>query len=215
MNAVFSNMDTLLRGFLVTLELIAVSTVLAVLIGCFLAMMRISPVPLLQKISLVYTETFRNIPTAVILFFTLFALPQLGLRLSFFGAALVGLSIYYAAFFAEAIRSGINAIPTGQFEAARALGMPFSKMVRLVVLPQAVVTVIPPLINNFIALTKSSAVASAFGVAELLASADQLIPANPDAVMAILVSVAVFYLLITVPAGLISHQLERKVAMTK
>jgi glutamate transport system permease protein len=212
-DVVLSNLDTLLHGFLASLELIAASAVLAFIGGCVVAMMRICPVPLLQKLATAYTETLRNVPTAVILFFTLFALPQIGLQLSFFGAALVGLSVYYAAFVAESIRSGINAIPTGQFEAARALGMSFGKTVQLVVLPQSLRAVVPPLINNFIALTKSSAIASAFGVTELLASADHLIPDNPDAVMAILATVAVFYLLITIPAGLVSHHLERKAAM--
>lgn len=215
MDVVLSNMDLLLQGFAVTLQLVSLSTIFAFAGGCVLAMMRISPVPLLQKLATGYTEAFRNVPTAVILFFTLFALPQVGLRLSFFGAAVVGLSIYYAAFFAESVRSGINSIPAGQFEASRAVGMPFGMTVRLVVLPQSLRAVVPPLINNFIALTKSSAIASAFGVGELLTSADHLIPANPDAVMVILAAVALFYLAITVPAGLVSHYLERKVAMAK
>lgn len=215
MTVVFDNIGVLLTGFGKSLELIAVSTFAAFVLGCVLAMIRISPVPLLQKLSTLYTETFRNVPTAVILFFTLFALPQVGLHLSFFGAAAVGLSIYYAAFFAESIRSGVNAIPSGQFEASRAVGMNFGQMVWLVVLPQSLRIVVPPLINNFIALTKSSAIASAFGVAELLASADQLIPANPGAVMQILGTVAILYLLITIPAGLVSTLLERKVEILK
>lgn len=212
MDVVAENIDVLLKGFGTSLALIFFSTIFAFAGGALLAILRISPVPLFRKAATGYTETFRNVPTAVVLFFTLFALPQIGLSLSFFGAALVGLSIYYAAFFAESIRSGFNAIPAGQFEAGRSVGMPFVTSVRLVALPQAFRTVIPPLINNFIALTKSSAIASAFGVTELLAAADQLIPDNPDAVMIILSAVAVFYLLITIPAGSVAHYIEKRVA---
>lgn len=139
----------------------------------------------------------------------------MGIRIGFFPAAVVALSLYYAAFFCEAVRSGINAVPTGQAEAARSIGLTFSRSLRYVVLPQALRTVIPPLLNVFVALTKSSAIASAFGVAELLASTTAVVSVESDAVLAILLASAVLYLIITVPAGLIAERLEKKVAVAR
>jgi glutamate transport system permease protein len=119
-------------------------------------------------------------------------------RIGFFPAAVVALSVYYAAFFCEAIRSGINAVPTGQAEAARAIGLTFSRSLRYVVLPQAIRSVIPPLLNVFVALTKSSAIASAFGVAELLASTTAVVSVESDAVI-VYTAVALVYLLVNLP----------------
>jgi glutamate transport system permease protein len=215
MSTVFENYGVLLGGFAWTLALIALSTVLALIGGTILATMRVCPIPLLQKISSGYIDIFRNVPTAVIFFFTLFVLPQVDIRISFFASAVTALSVYYSAFFCEAIRSGINAIPGGQAEAARSVGLTFGKSLQLVILPQALRTVIPPLINVFIALTKSSAIASAFGVVELLASAEQLIAVDSQDVMAILGVVALLYLAITIPAGLLAHHFEHKLAVQR
>lgn len=215
MHAVIDNSGALLEGFAITLALIGLSTVLALIGGTVLATFRVSPIPLLQRIGTGYVETFRNVPTAVIFFFTLFGFPQLGIRIPFFAAAVAALAIYYSGFFCEAIRSGINAIPAGQFEAARSIGLTFSASMRHIVLPQAFRSVVPPLINAFIALTKSSAVASAFGVAELLTRAEGVIGDNSDAVLWILAATSVLYLVITVPAGLIADLVERKVAVAR
>jgi glutamate transport system permease protein len=215
MNAVIDNLPILLDGFAVSLALILTSAVIALALGTVLAGLRVSPVPLLRSFGTAYVEGFRNVPTAVVFFFTLFALPQMGIRIGFFPAAVVALSLYYAAFFCEAVRSGINAVPTGQAEAARSIGLTFSRSLRYVVLPQALRTVIPPLLNVFVALTKSSAIASAFGVAELLASTTALASVESDAVLAILLASSVLYLIITVPAGLVAERLEKKVAVAR
>ncbi|WP_433754800.1 amino acid ABC transporter permease [Nocardia sp. CA-135398] len=215
MHVVIDNFGALSRGFAITLSLIGLSTVLALIGGTVLAIFRVSPIPLLQKIGAGYVETFRNVPTTVIFFFTLFGFPQLGIRIPFTAAAIAALSIYYTGFFCEAIRSGINAIPRGQFEAARAIGLTFGASMRFIVLPQAFRGVIPPLINAFIALTKSSAIASAFGVAELLTRAQGVIGENSDAVLWVLAATSLLYLAITVPAGMIANFVERKVAIAR
>jgi glutamate transport system permease protein len=215
MNAVIDNLPVLLAGFRTSLALILVSTVIALVLGTILAGLRVSPVPLLRSFGAAYVETFRNVPTAVVFFFTLFALPQMGIRIGFFPAAVLALSLYYAAFFCEAVRSGINAVPTGQAEAARSIGLTFSRSFRYIVLPQALRSVIPPLLNVFVALTKSSAIASAFGVAELLASTTALVSVESDAVLAILLASSLLYLAITIPAGLAAERLEKKVAVAR
>ena len=99
-------------------------------------------------------------------------------------AAIIALSSYTAAFIAEAVRSGVNSVPVGQAEAARSIGMKFAQVLGLIVLPQAVRTVIPPLINILIALVKNSSVAGAFFVLELFGYGRQISNANGDQVMA-------------------------------
>jgi glutamate transport system permease protein len=215
MSTIINNLGILWSGFAMTLALVAVSTVAALVLGTILATFRVSPVPILRTASTTYVEVIRNIPSTVIFFFALFALPQVDLQLDFFAAAVTALSVYYAAFFCEAVRSGINAVAVGQLEAARAVGMTFGMSLRLIVLPQAWRSVIPPLINVFIALVKTSAIASAFGVAEMLNVMERLINSDATAVLPILLTTAVLYLAITLTAGLFAGRLERKVAVSR
>ncbi|WP_433504870.1 amino acid ABC transporter permease [Pseudonocardia halophobica] len=215
MSAVLDNLPLLLAGFGTSLALIFLSAAIALFLGVVLAGLRVSPIPLFRTLATGYVECLRNVPTAVVFFFALFALPQMGIRIGFFPAAVTALSVYYAAFFCEAVRSGINAVPTGQAEAARSIGLTFSRSLRFVILPQALRSVIPPLLNVFVALTKSSAIASAFGVAELLASTTALVSVESDAVIAVLLACCAFYLIITIPAGLLAERLEKKVAVAR
>jgi glutamate transport system permease protein len=130
-------------------------------------------------------------------------------------AAIIALSTYTAAFIAEAVRSGVNSVPVGQAEAARSIGMNFGQVLNLIILPQALRTVIPPLINILIALVKNSSVAGAFFVLELFGYGRQLANANGDAVIPVLLGVAFFYLLLTVPLGILASTVERKVAIAR
>lgn len=210
MDAVFDNMPLYLQGFGMTVMLLVVSGLAALVIGTLIAAMRISPVASLRGFATVYTELVRNTPLTLVLFFCAFVLPQLGSRLDYSTAAIIGLSVYTSPFVAEALRSGVNGVPVGQAEAARSVGFGFSQTVGLIVLPQAFRMTIPPLINVFIALTKNTSVAGGFFVVELFAVGRTLANANGDAVIAILLGVATFYLLITVPLGLLAARLERR-----
>ncbi len=210
MDAVIENLPTYWRGFSMTLLLLGVSGVSALVLGTVIASMRISPVASLRGFATVYTELVRNTPLTLVLFFCAFVLPQLGSRLDYVTAAIIGLSVYTSPFVAEALRSCINGVPVGQAEAARSVGFGFSQTVGLIVLPQAFRMTIPPLINVFSALTKNTAVAGGFFVVELVAGGRTVANANGDAVIAILLGVATLYLVITVPLGVIASQLERK-----
>jgi glutamate transport system permease protein len=214
-DAVLDNLDTFRQGFLTTLALTVVSTVLALALGTLLAAMRVSPVPTLRAAGASYVEVVRNTPLTVVFFFAVFVLPQLDIRLSFFTFAVIAVTIYHAAFFCEAVRSGINSVGVGQAEAARSIGLTFTQSLRLVVLPQAFRTVVPPLINVVIALTKNTSIAAAFGVVELTATGTRLAAANGDAVIAVLVGVAVCYLVLTLPSGWLAGRLERRVAVAR
>ena len=215
MNAVIDNLPLYLQGFTQTLGLLAVAGVGALILGTIVAAMRISPVPALSRVAAVYTELLRNTPLTLVLFFCAIILPILGSRLPFFTAACIGLILYTSPFIAEALRSGINGVPVGQAEAARSVGMDFGQVVTLVVLPQAFRMVIPPLVSVYVALTKNTSVAGGFFVAELFTIGKQLANANGDAVTAVLLGVATFYLIITVPLAIFAGRLEKKWAVTR
>lgn len=215
MNAIIENLPAFVDAFLMTLRLLVVSGVGALVIGTLIAAMRISPVPALRGFATVYTEILRNTPLTLVLFFCAFVLPQLGIRLDYVIAATIGLTLYTSPFVAEAIRSGVNGVAVGQAEAARAIGLGFGQTVSLVVFPQAIRMVIPPLINVLIALTKNTSVAAGFAVLELVAVSRQVIQLNGNATIPILVAVAAFYLLITIPLGQVAAHLERRVVVKR
>jgi glutamate transport system permease protein len=215
MDAIIENLPLFVGGFLMTLRLLVISGIGALVIGTLVAAMRISPVAALRGFATVYTEMLRNTPLTLILFFCAFLLPYLGLRLDYTTFALIGLTAYTSPFVAEAIRSGVNGVPVGQAEAARAIGLSFGQTLSLVVFPQAIRMVIPPLINVLIALTKNTSVAAGFAVLELVAVSRQVIQLNGNATIPILVAVAVFYLVITVPLGQFAGYLERKAAVLR
>jgi glutamate transport system permease protein len=214
-DAVLDNLATFRQGFVTTLALTVVATVLALLLGTLLAAMRVSPVPTLRAVGATYVEIVRNTPLTLVFFFAVFVLPQLDIRLSFFVFAVLAVTVYHAAFFCEAVRSGINAVGVGQAEAARSIGLTFTQSLRLVVLPQAFRTVVPPLINVVIALTKNTSIAAAFGVVELTAVTTRLANANSDAVIAIFLFSAILYLVLTLSSGWLAGRLERRVAVAR
>jgi glutamate transport system permease protein len=214
-DAVLDNLDAYREGFVTTLALTVVSSLLALALGTLLAAMRVSPVPTLRAAGSVYVEVVRNTPLTVVFFFAVFVLPQLDIGLSFFVFAVIAVSVYHAAFFCEAVRSGVNAVGIGQAEAARSIGLTFTQSLRLVILPQAFRTVVPPLINVVIALTKNTSIAAAFGLVELTAIGTRLANANGDAVLAIFAGTAACYLALTLPSGWLAGQVERRVAVAR
>ena len=216
METVFASFPTYVSGFLVTLQLTVWSGVIALALGLVVAALRVAPLRPLRLLAAVYVELFRNMPLTLIFFFEVFVLPQFGVipPLGFWTAVLC-LSTYTSAFVAEAMRSGINSVGVGQAEAARAIGLTFGQTLGQIVLPQAVRTVVPPLINVLIALAKNTSVAAGFAVVELTATGRRLSQPNPADTVWILAGIAVFYLLLTIPMGLIAGAVERKVAFSR
>ena len=203
------------QGILVTLALAGVSFVISLPAGLILAVMRTSPVPGFRWFGAIYVSIFRNTPLAIVFFFSAFVLPQLGMNLSYFAYAIIALVVYYSSFFCEAIRSGINAVPLGQAEAARSIGLGYQDNLRYIVIPQALRSSIPPVVNVVIALVKSTAVASAFGVGESLSSMQRLANDESDAVLIILFATAIIYLCMTIPLGLFANHIERRSAFAR
>ena len=215
MDAVIDNLPVFLEGFRNTLGLLVISGVGALILGMIVAGLRISPVASFRGFATVYTEIIRNTPLTLILFFCAFLLPYLQFSPGYFTLAVIGLTVYTSPFVAEAVRSGINGVHVGQAEAARSIGLGFGQSLAFVILPQALRMVVPPLINVFIALTKNTSVAGAFFVFELFGAARKVTNDRGDEVLAILVAVAVFYLLITVTLGVIAGRVEKRVAVLR
>lgn len=215
MTALTENLSLLGDGFLMTLRLTLLSAAAALVLGVLLGACRVSPVPTLRAVGTGYVELLRNTPLTLVFFFFVFVAPQVDIKLPFDVSALVALSLYTAAFVCEAVRSGVNSVGTGQAEAARAIGLTFLQSMRLVILPQALRTVVPPLINIFIALTKNTSVAVGFFVTELMAVGVRLTNRYPADGVVVLIGIAVLYLAITIPAGILAGRLERKVAFAR
>jgi glutamate transport system permease protein len=213
-NVVLDNLDVFLEGMRRTLELSVLSFILAFVIGIVLAGMRVSPVPPLRWAGATYVELVRNTPLLVLMFLVVFAFPSIGFTWSYFVSAIVVLSAYTGTFVGETVRSGINAVSKGQVEAARALGLTFPQVLRLVVMPQALRTVVGPLGGIFIALLKNSGVAVAIAVSELTSAATQVGTDTAQFIPAFL-GAAAAYLMLTIPSGFATAWLESKVAIKR
>src|SRR5690349_4404706 len=144
MQAALANLPLLFEGLWVTLQLAVSALALALVVGTFVALLRVSPLGVARAIGTGYVESIRNVPLLVQMFFWVFGLPFIGIVLPEFAGALLGLGLYTASFIAEAIRAGILAIGKGQVEAGRSLGLSYPQLMRLVLLPQAFATTVPP-----------------------------------------------------------------------
>ena len=207
--AVFvETLPMLLLGLTTTLKLGLASIVIGLFFGLLLALNRLYAPAIARVITKVYINVFRSIPLLVLLIVIFYALPFVGISLSPFTAAVTALIIVSSAYTAEIFRSGIEAIPKGQFEASQALGLSFAHMMKDVILPQATRIVIPPLTNNSINVIKDTALASVVAMPDLLKQATQAqaIAANPTP----LIAAAGIYLLVLLPMVLAVSHLEKK-----
>jgi glutamate transport system permease protein len=209
-------------AFWVNLQLTFWAAIGSAVLGALIALMRISPIASLRLLGTTYVNLFRNTPLTIILVFLVLGVwSQLGINLSsdfnrnFFLYAVIGLSLYHAAFVCEAIRSGVNTVPAGQAEAARAIGLSFLPAARLIVFPQALRGAITPLGNTLIALTKNTTVAAAASVTEISSLMKTMIEFRPDVIIAIFLVVALGFVLIVVPVGLLTTWASRKLAVKR
>ncbi|MCO5066151.1 MAG: amino acid ABC transporter permease [Rhizobiaceae bacterium] len=163
-----SFMPALLRGALVTIELSCISIVISVALGLGVALVRTSRVPVLRQILAAYVEIWRNVPLIVQLLFIYFSLPQMGITLSAFQAAVIGLSLNLAAYLSEVFRAAILSVPTSQWEAGKSIGMSGAQIYRRIIVPQAALVALPTVGGYFISLLKDCALVSFISVNELL-----------------------------------------------
>ncbi|MCS0605749.1 amino acid ABC transporter permease [Streptomyces sp. LP11] len=212
-----------LGAFWTTVQLTLLAAAGSLIWGTLLAAMRVGPVPLMRGFGTAYVNIVRNIPlTVIILFSSLGLYSTLGISLGAgdivktanFRLAVLGLIVYTSAFVCEAIRSGINTVPVGQAEAARALGLSFTQVLFVVVLPQAFRAAVGPLTNVLIALTKNTTVAAAIGVGEAALLMKDMV--EKEAQLLLISAIIAFgFCCLTLPTGLILGWVGKKVAVKR
>jgi glutamate transport system permease protein len=218
--------DQIFEAFWTTIQLTVFSAVGALILGTALAAMRLAPVPMLNWVGTTYVNVIRNTPLTLIILFCSFGLAQtLGVTMvdsqsrtsiedSNFRLAVLGLTVYTAAFVCETVRAGVNTVPLGQAEAARSLGFTFGQNLRMVMLPQAFRAVVIPLGSVLIALTKNTTIASAIGVAEAALLMKEMIE-NTAALATIGAIFALGFVILTLPLGLLFGWLGRRLAVAR
>ncbi|RSN13986.1 glutamate ABC transporter permease [Streptomyces sp. WAC 05977] len=217
----------LLGAFWMTIKLTFFSAIGSLIWGTILVGMRVSPVPIMRAFGTAYVNIFRNTPLTVIIVFTSLGLSStLGLNLASsesttslednaFRLAILGFVAYTATFVCESLRSGINTVPVGQAEAARALGLGFVQVLTLIVLPQAFRSVIAPLANVMIALLKNTTVASIIGVAEASLLMSDMIENESDSLLLVFLVFAVGFVILVLPLGLLLGWVAKKVEVKR
>ncbi|MBK6442510.1 MAG: amino acid ABC transporter permease [Actinomycetales bacterium] len=212
----------ILGAFGLTILLTVSSAVGSLVIGTVVAIMRVSPVRFLNRVGAFYVNVVRNTPlTLIIVFCNIGFIVNLGMSFTDNIArnniiwAIIGLSFYHAAFVCEALRSGVNTVPAGQAEAARSIGLTFGQSLTEVLLPQAFRGAITPLGNTLIALTKNTTVATAIGVAEISGLMKEMMEFRPDVIVVIFLIVALGFVILTLPIGLVTTHLSSKLAVKR
>lgn len=216
----------IIEAFWITIQLTVFSALGALILGTVLAAMRLAPAPVLNWLGAAYVNVMRNTPLTLIILFCSFGLAQtLGVTLvdpesptsiidSNFRLAVLGLTLYTAAFVCETVRAGVNTVPLGQAEAARSLGFTFGQNMRIVLLPQAFRAVMIPLGSVLIALTKNTTIASAIGVAEAALLMKEMIE-NTAALLVVGAIFAAGFVVLTLPLGLLFGWLGKRLAVAR
>lgn len=199
----------ILRGTGLSLQLAAIGFLGAMVLGIVLATFRVSPIPPLRAFGAVYVEFFRNVPMVTLMILVVYGLPYVGVNLGQFWSVIAAIITVGAAFACETVRTGINAVSAGQVEAARAIGLSFWGICRELVVPQAVRTVISPLVTLFIGILLSSSLAAVVGMRELTATAGWI---NNRAALGLITFgvVAAIYMVISLAAAGIGAMLENR-----
>ena len=197
-------------GLLLTLQIAAFSIVLSFGFGTVIGAMRYSAMPVISHVATAYIEIVRNLPTLLLILASYFVL---GLPAAW--AATIGLTIYTSAIIAEVIRGGLNSVPTGQWEAARSQGFSFLQSMRYIVLPPAVVKMIPPIVSQFVTVIKDSSFAMAIAAYELMYKGTILAAKywRPSQIITIYLVISLIYFVINFTISTVSRRLQRNLSV--
>ncbi|RNE64154.1 amino acid ABC transporter permease [Cryobacterium tepidiphilum] len=214
MNILSENLGLLLQALGTTVMMTVVAGIGSLILGVLVTVARVSPIPILRAAAFCYVQFFINVPLLALLLLAVFALPDAGLIMPLTPTAIIVLTVYEAAYVAEAVRSGVNTVAVGQVEAGRALGLSLGQSMRLVVIPQALRAVVQPLGNVMIALAMNTALAAVVGVVELTSRVNKvnLVYAQP---IEIFTAAGLVYMAIALAIGLAAGRVERKVAIVR
>lgn len=213
MDAIFGNLDLWGEGITYTLLVFFGGAIIALVLGTIVGAMRVSPVPIARAVGTAYVTLVRNTPLTLVFFFFVFGYSALALpTLSNTVLGILAIGVYTATYVAETLRAGINTVPVGQAEAARAIGLPFGQVMTQVVLPQAFRSVVPPMMSVFIALLKNTTVAAGFSIAVLpqLQSAISNSHTRSGTPMEILLWVAVVFIALVMLLTWLQRTLENR-----
>ncbi len=213
MDVIFGNLDLWSLAIRNTLLVFLLGGVIALGLGVLVGAMRVSPVPIARGVGTLYVNIIRNTPLTLVFFFFVLGYPALGLpKMDPLTLSILAIGVYTATYVAEVLRAGINTVPVGQAEAARAIGLPFGQVMGIVVLPQAFRSVVPPMMSVFIALLKNTTVAAGFSVAELGALRATVNDAagRPGSPMEVLLWVAAVFVVLVLLLSLVQNRLEKK-----
>ena len=208
---VWAGWHDILRGALVTVEVTAAALVLGCVLGLLIGIGRLNPRRrFIYGICTVYVTFIRGTPLLVQLFLLFFGLPQFDILLPAFVCGVLGLGVYSGAYVSEIVRGAIQSVDRGQMEAARSIGMSSAQSMRAIILPQAVVRMIPPLGNEFIALIKNSALVSLLTINDLMHEGEKIISVSYRS-LEVYLAIALVYLVLTSAASYLLHRLERNI----
>lgn len=213
MQVLLDNLDLFVLGFTNTVWIFVISAVFSLILGIVVGILRISPSTPMRAVGTVYVNTLRNTPLALLMMFFALGYPKMGLpSLDYTTLAIIALVLYTASYVAEVFRSGINSINRGQTEAARAIGLTFTQVLRVVLIPQAFRNVMPPLVSVFIALLKNTTVASGFSVMQAGAIAANMSERGENLLVTLL-WVALFFFILVMILAAVQRAFERKWAV--
>lgn len=206
------NIRFLFDGLLITLEVAVLSIIISLLMGTLFGVLRYLKIPLFSKIIGFIIDVIRNLPLLLIIFFTYFALPQLGIRFDIFWSTVAALSIFESAMISEIIRGGLISIPKGQTEAGLSTGLTKVQTLWYIVLPQGLRTMLPSIVSQLIALIKDTSLATIISLPELTHNAKIIYGQDTSYVIPMFVALALFYFVICYALSLLSKRLEVRLA---
>ncbi|UTL71476.1 amino acid ABC transporter permease [Bacillus halotolerans] len=199
-------------GFLVTLYVAFISIILTFIFGLIAGTLRYAKIPILSQLIAVLVETIRNLPLLLIIFFTFFALPEIGIKLEITAAAITALTIFESAMLSEIIRSGLNSVDKGQIEAARSSGLSYTQTLFSIVMPQALRRMVPPIVSQFISLLKDTSLAVVIALPDLIHNAQILNGQSADGsyFFPIFLLAALMYFAVNYSLSLAARRLEAR-----
>ncbi|MGN1387476.1 MAG: amino acid ABC transporter permease [Bacillus sp. (in: firmicutes)] len=204
------HLSFLLEGFAVTLKVAFLSIILSFLIGGAIGILRYANIRILSRLLAAVVEITRNLPLLLIIFFTYFALPEVGVKLSITASAVTALTVFESAMLSEIIRSGLNSIPKGQIEAGRSSGLTYVQTLSYIVLPQALRRMVPPIVSQFIALLKDTSLCVVIALPELMHHAQVINAQSQQYIIPIFMMVAFMYFVVNYLLSILARRLELK-----
>ena len=204
------NVRFLLEGLKVTVEVSLFSIIFSFLIGGLAGVIRFANIPFLSKILGIVIDIIRNLPLLLIIFFTYFALPQIGIQMNIFWSAVAALTIFESAMLSEIFRAGLNAVPKGQMEAGLSTGLTYVETMRTIVLPQAFKSMIPAIVSQLISLIKDTSLAVIISLPELSHQARIIYGQNTNYVLPMFIIMTLMYFVVCYALSLLSGYLEKR-----